>query len=281
MSYGPNPWQQTHWDWRAAGNFMCGGAGAGLIALAPLIGAQGLHLVLAMLGGVALIGLGLLCVWVEIGRPLRAINVFFNPRTSWMTREAIVASALVPAALAAALGVAGASWVAAALALGFVYCQSRILKAAKGIPTWREPMIVPLIVSTGLAEGAGLWLLLQPLQILRQPIPLMLVALLVLARALLWPVYLARLAQPATAPARRVLDRSGRKLLWLGSVLPLTVVALGATGALTSMPTAILVALAGLFVAAAGLQFKYALITRAAFNQGFALVHLPVRGVRR
>ena len=34
MSYGPNPWQQTQWDWRAAGNFICGGAGGGLIAMA-------------------------------------------------------------------------------------------------------------------------------------------------------------------------------------------------------------------------------------------------------
>jgi phenylacetyl-CoA:acceptor oxidoreductase subunit 2 len=29
----------------------------------------------------------------------------------------------------------------------------------------------------------------------------------------------------------------------------------------------------------AGAWFKYSLITRAAFNQGFALKHLPVRGV--
>ena len=41
MSYGPNPWQQTNWDWRAAGNFICGGAGSGLIAATALSGAQG------------------------------------------------------------------------------------------------------------------------------------------------------------------------------------------------------------------------------------------------
>ena len=32
---------------------------------------------------------------------------------------------------------------------------------------------------------------------------------------------------------------------------------------------------------AAGLWFKFTLVTRAAFNQGFALPHLPVRGVPR
>ena len=42
--------------------------------------------------------------------------------------------------------------------------------------------------------------------------------------------------------------------------------------------------LASLVLAAAGLgvvwRFKFVLVTRAAFNQGFALPHLPVRGAR-
>ena len=45
-------------------------------------------------------------------------------------------------------------WLAAALALAFIYCQARMLQAAKGIPAWREPLLVPLMVVTGLAEGA-------------------------------------------------------------------------------------------------------------------------------
>ena len=28
---GVEPWHQKHWDWKAAGNFLCGGAGAGLV----------------------------------------------------------------------------------------------------------------------------------------------------------------------------------------------------------------------------------------------------------
>ncbi|MCC6212898.1 MAG: phenylacetyl CoA, partial [Burkholderiales bacterium] len=35
--FGPKPWVQQHWDWRAATNFMLGGAGAGLIFAAGLI----------------------------------------------------------------------------------------------------------------------------------------------------------------------------------------------------------------------------------------------------
>ena len=37
----------------------------------------------------ALVAAGLGAVWLEIGRPLRAIHVFFNPCTSWMTREVL------------------------------------------------------------------------------------------------------------------------------------------------------------------------------------------------
>ena len=111
MSYGPNPWQQAHWDWRAAGNFVCGGAGSGLLAFTALSGARGPAAMLLLLGGLSLVGLGLLCVWLEIGRPLRALHVFFNPRTSWMTREGFVALLLFAAGLAAAAGAGGLAWV--------------------------------------------------------------------------------------------------------------------------------------------------------------------------
>jgi len=37
---------------------------------------------------------------------------------------------------------------------------------------------------------------------------------------------------------------------------------------------------AGLLAALGGATFKFMLITRAGFNQGFALTHLPVRGAR-
>ena len=155
--YGPEPWHQTSWDWRAAGNFIGGGAGTGLIVFAALAGAQGPALAALMLAGLALVGAGLFCVALELGRPLRALNVFRNPWTSWMGREAWTSMLLFPAGLAAAWGVPGFAWAAAALALVFVYCQARLLQAAKGIPAWREPLFVPLLVTTGLAEGGGLF----------------------------------------------------------------------------------------------------------------------------
>ncbi|MFZ2649271.1 MAG: DmsC/YnfH family molybdoenzyme membrane anchor subunit [Burkholderiaceae bacterium] len=289
MSFGPNPWQQTSWDWRAAGNFIGGGAGGGLIVFAALSGARGLELTALLLGGLALVGMGLLCVWLEIGRPLRALHVFFNPHTSWMTREAFVAAllmatvlaTLLAAVLGAAAGPGGLLWLAALLALAFIYCQARIVQAAKGIPTWREPWVVPLLVVTGLAEGAGLWLLVMPAQAARQPLLLALVAALVLGRVLTWQVYRRRLVPCAAPRALAALDASGRWLQNAGSWLPLPWLVVAASGYGEGDLPAALLAVCGLLIAATGGWFKFSLITRAAFNQGFALAHLPVRGVRR
>jgi phenylacetyl-CoA:acceptor oxidoreductase subunit 2 len=279
MSYGPNPWQQTNWDWRAAGNFVCGGAGGGLIVFAALSGAQGLALTVLLLGGMALVGTGLLCVWLELGRPLRALHVFINPRTSWMTREAFAATLLMPVALAAAASLLpGLQWLAAALALAFVYCQSRMLQAAKGIPAWREPLAVPLMVLTGLAEGGGLCLAARAADDSGQLL-VTLAGAVVLARAAVWFAYRRRVAMSVAPRALAAIDSAGRVLQFAGSLLPLALLALAASGVLGAAPA--LVVVAGLLAAATGAWFKYTLVTRAGFNQGFALARLPVRGVRR
>ena len=281
MSFGPKPWQQMQWDWRAAGNFICGGAGAGLIMFTAVSGAQGAAAALLLLAGLALIGLGLACVWAELGRPLRALHVFFNGRTSWMTREAVAATLLMPAAVAAAAGahltVEGAAWLAAPFAFAFVYCQSRMLQAARGITTWREPLSVSLLVSTSFAEGAALFWLLQPWHAQGTRSLAALFAALLVLRAGFWLVYRGRLAGQAAPRALSALDRAGRTLLVSGTFVPLLLLAAAMFGGVAA---AVLAAAAGLAALMAGAYLKFTLITRAAFNQGFALTEVPVRGVR-
>jgi phenylacetyl-CoA:acceptor oxidoreductase subunit 2 len=282
MSSGPDPWLQTVWDARAAANFMLGGAGSGLVvatALATLAGGgPGWPFVL----GALLVVLGLTAVWAEIGRPWRALNVFINPRTSWMTREALVAPAVPGLALAAAFAPALFAWPVAPLAISaalaavaFVYCQGRILRAARGIPAWREPAIVPLMMATALAEGAGLWLLLGSDAGAAAWVGF---GAALAARQWLWMRWRARVRSAPAAMA--VIQRAGR-LLQAATLLPLAT-ALLVLG--TPLPPAATIALqiaAGLLALAGGLWFKFTLITRAAFNQGFAIKHLPVRGVQR
>jgi phenylacetyl-CoA:acceptor oxidoreductase subunit 2 len=283
MSFGPNPWQQTSWDWRAAGNFIGGGAGTGLLVISALFvapngsAASAAHGMLLL--SLALIGLGLLCVWLEIGRPLRALNVFINPRTSWMSREAFVALLLFPSGLLALLNVGGLIWVTGALALLFLYCQSRMLPATKGIPAWRSRQLIPLMFSTGLCEGCGVFLLLGQWHGAVTSVVLGLFALLLVARLVLWLNY-RRAVESSMAPrARAALNQAGRMLLVSGTIAPLLLLAASAVVTHGSVQ-ALLLALAGAGAAFSGAIFKYTLVTRASFNQGFALVKLPVRGVR-
>lgn len=274
-SYGPKPWQQTSWDARAAGNFIGGGMGGGLIVFAALFAATGPALSALVLSGLGLVGLGLLCVAFELGRPLRAIRVLRNPRTSWMARESWTALLLLPIGLAAAAGAPGLTWTAGALALVFVYCQARMLQAAKGIPAWREPLLRPLLVTTGLAEGGGVFLLAAFFHGAATITMVIVFGALVAARFVVWVAYRRRLAGSAAPGARAALDAAGRVLMFAGTLLPLVLTAVAVFAADFEAPIA---ALAGLLAALAGAWVKLVIVTRAGFNQGFALAHLPVRG---
>jgi phenylacetyl-CoA:acceptor oxidoreductase subunit 2 len=245
---------QRNWDLRAALNFMLGGAGTGLMMSAGFSSSPRLATLLSMM----LVAGGLAAVWLEIGRKSRALHVFLNPFTSWMTREAFCAVLFLACA---GISLAHPDFIAAAAlaALAFLYCQARILRAARGIPAWRVAEIVPLIVTTGLAEGCGLALMFDSGALLLGAF-----ALAVAARALAWMRY--RAAAPALAGA-------GMTLLRLGTVAALAV-------AFAAWFAPGLAPLAGLAAVAAGWQLKLVIVTRAAFRQGITLPHLPVRGTR-
>ena len=243
--------QQRHWDARAAMNFMLGGAGSGLMMFAAIVQPPtpwAAALALMLIAG----GLG--AVWLEICRKLRALHVLFNPFTSWMTREAFVAALLFPLGLGS-IFVPQALPVAALSALAFLYCQARILRAAKGIPAWRAPQVVPLIVATGLAEGAGLALFFSQATVL-----MALFAIAVGFRA--FAAWRYRAAVTAAVPAL--------------SGVTVAILVLAAAG--LYVQEALL--LAGIAAVASGWWLKFALVTRAAPAQGFTLPRVPVRGAR-
>jgi len=271
------PRQQGNWDWRAASNFICGGSGSALLlwsAGAALL--TGGDLRVFVFAGLALIATGLTCVWFELGRPWRAINVFRHGASSWMTREAIVATVLF---CCGAMALAGAQQAAALsatglLGLAFLYSQARILAANKGIPAWRHRGCLPLVLATGLAEGAGL---LAPLAWWRPDAVVavsMLLMALAVARLFAWRRYFNALqaegAPTGTIAALRAVDPG---LVWAGTAAP---VAAALVAAAASQP--VLVVSAGALAVLTGAWLKYTLICRAAFIQGFALRRNPVRG---
>lgn len=277
MSYGPRPWLQLHWDARAALNFILGGTGSGFVlfvAFAPFT--PGLNRA-ALLVGLALVAAGLASVWMETGRKLRAVHVFFNPFTSWMTRESFAGLVLFATGVSAVwTGAPLLAALTALAALGFVYCQGRILRASKGIPAWREPTVTWLIFWTAVAEGAGLLLAFAALAGTGVPAPAGgTLALAVVARALAWSAYRRRVAADLAPQARAVLDAAGKQLYQLGAIVPLALLLAG--GAIEAFATGAAL-LAGVAALATGWRFKFVLVVRASFNQGFALPRVPVRG---
>jgi phenylacetyl-CoA:acceptor oxidoreductase subunit 2 len=103
---------------------------------------------------------------------------------------------------------------------------------------------------------------------------------LVIARILLWLVYRRRVGISLAGGALAALDRAGRVLQIAGTLVPLALIVAVATGIVEGEAVLVVAAFAGLAALLAGAYFKLALITRAGFNQGFALAHHPVRGAR-
>jgi phenylacetyl-CoA:acceptor oxidoreductase subunit 2 len=262
---------QRYWDIRAAGNFSFGGSGSGLVLAAAAGFLAGVPSALAVAAGLVLIGLGLFCVWLEIGRPWRAINVFFHPRTSWMTREALLVPPLMAAGAAAVLLDIRFVLVAAPFAAGFLYCQARMLYAARGIPAWCQKEAVPLILATGLAEGAGLFLVIAG-----APPAMIAVAL---AAAVLREIareFYRRGLVKAKAPAGTLAWFSLREEKLLTAVRYLAIVLLALALAGWNIWGA--AALGGLLALATGWGLKVMMITRAAFTRGHIIKQTPARG---
>ena len=106
----------------------------------------------------------------------------------------------------------------------------------------------------------------------------MAITLAVLAVARIWAWWRYLNALESEGAPTRTLEIFTACRMWFfaaGLVLPLALVA---AGLIVPVAAAILFALAGLSVFATGWAIKFILITRAAYNQGFALPHTPIRG---
>ena len=151
------------------------GAGYGLLiwlVLRDVLGSaaintqtSGLGLVFALM----LISAGLLSSMGHLGRPERAWRAFSQWRTSWLSREGVLAMAtFVPAGLLAAgwllVGEPGRIWsllglLAAGLALATVWATGMIYQSLTPIRAWSQPSVAPIYVLLALATGGVLTLL--------------------------------------------------------------------------------------------------------------------------
>ena len=153
------------------------GAGYGLLSWAALASMTGgipaRALLVALLLGMLLCGAGLLASFWHLGKPLRAWRAFSQWRTSWLSREGVLAVAsFVPALLLAAamlpalldgsaeggmpaLNLAGHAIAIALLACATatVYSTAMIYASLKPIPAWRHPLVVPVYLGFAWLTG--------------------------------------------------------------------------------------------------------------------------------
>ena len=270
------PIQQSFWDWRVAANFIFGGTGTGVLVFAFLNLDQG-TLFLPTLGGLGFIALGLFLVWTEIGRPFRFINVLRNPQTSWMSREAWAAGFLFSAGAAALyFGLRPLLGLSAVCAMAFLFSQAKMLMRSRGIPAWREPTILPLILGTGLCEGAAALLIFAQLWSHTFVSLSYVLGTLILIRALCYWRYTRRL-QDSRAPVLVIeqLKSTNVGVYVIGLLFPL--ILLIAAQFLPGYQASLLI-FAGLSALFAGWELKFRIVCRMGHVQGIALNRAPTRG---
>ncbi len=123
--------------------------------------------VAAILVGLALSTVGLLASTLHLGHPERAWRSVSQWRTSWLSREGVMAllTNLPALGFAAAWWFAGAGagvtvalgLLAAACALATVVCQAMIYITLKPIRQWRNRLVMPSLLLLALFTGA-VWL---------------------------------------------------------------------------------------------------------------------------
>jgi phenylacetyl-CoA:acceptor oxidoreductase subunit 1 len=281
--------RQKFWDWRAAMNWCFGGLGTGFAIVGALaylfVDGDVQELAFAQFGAAILMAIGLFFVWLKIGRKFRAWRAIFRPQTSWMTRELYAAAVFFPATLIGLVfGSSIALLVAAVAALTFLVCQAKILHMAKGIPAWRAPLVPAMIFSSGLFEGVGLTAVLLFFfgaarvgggVTLASGLAVAGMALAVL-NAALWLRYRQTAKANGIPPlAREAIDGIAVPLHLAGHAVPFILFAIAL---LATTGPSIYLLVGGMTAVIGGIFWKYGMVVRAGFQQGYALGKLPQRG---
>jgi sulfite dehydrogenase (quinone) subunit SoeC len=180
------------------------GAGYGLLFLAGLVGfnhgraSSPAFAITTIIIALGLITIGLLSSTFHLGRPERAWRAFSQWRSSWLSREGILAVVTYPVAILFGAAWAGlfdapsligpAGLATAALCAATVFSTAMIYASLKTIPRWNHRLVPPIYLVFALGTGAcllqaiatvfGRWQIFQAI--------LALVALILIAVLKLW-----------------------------------------------------------------------------------------------
>lgn len=135
----------------------------GLLVSGGMAAHRPMLVLVALAIAVVLISAGLLCSVAHLGRPERAWRAFSQWRSSWLSREGVVASAsYLPMALLAWSTWQGdqrtwqiaAAWGCCAFAVLTVFCTARIYTCLKPVPAWHNRWVLPNYLMLAAAGGA-------------------------------------------------------------------------------------------------------------------------------
>lgn len=254
------PVKQKAWGWLAAANFIIGGTGAGFYlasffqTLATGGSASFFESLPFGLISPLLIGIGFLILGVEAGRPLRGCYVFRHPSQSWISRESYAACIFIPFALLDHVSpYLLIRLLAVAAALGLLISQGFIVYRARAVTAWNVPIIPMFFLTSSLASGYGLLLLVNALSELYPDQSMTIIGIIFTGLNLtIWFVYLFGHKSTHFFSATQTLRRPNFLLLssGLGHILPLLLLLLlPSLQRLTIEPTlSIVSAMSGIFL---------------------------------
>ena len=147
---------------------------------------------LLLLAGAVLTAAGLLASFWHLGKPMRAWRAFSQWRTSWLSREGVMAVlTYLPAALLVLVPLEslvlqrGLGLLLALCSLATVACTAMIYASLKPIPAWRHPLVLPGYLGFAMLGGGLVWTAMLG----ASPTTWMLLVLLALLLAVLKLVY--------------------------------------------------------------------------------------------
>ena len=146
------------------------GAGLGLLVWLVLLSSTGFvggipteSMLPILATGLGLTTAGLISSTLHLANPRNAWRAFSQFRTSWLSREGVLAVALYPVAILYGLLVtigsagalqAGVGILLALLALGVLYCTGMIYACLKTVPRWHTRLVPAAYVLLGIYSGA-------------------------------------------------------------------------------------------------------------------------------
>ena len=123
--------------------------------------AEGLAALVLFGLGYALAGAGLVASAFHLGHPERALLAFTQWRSSWLSREAVLAAAtlamMAPHAASSAFAATPLpffGWIGAALALATILATAMIYTQIRAVPRWHHWSTPPVFLLAALAGGA-------------------------------------------------------------------------------------------------------------------------------